>query len=93
MTFLSPSRHTRLNEAVGLLLFLLGLAVSLSLRSYSSTDPSWDTATGSRTLTIFLGLSARNGPICCFRFLASASFLLPVHIWVARLEMGAVFAD
>ncbi len=25
MTFLSPSRHTRLNEAVGLLLFLLGL--------------------------------------------------------------------
>jgi len=29
MTFFSPSRHARLNEAVGLLLFLLGLAVLL----------------------------------------------------------------
>ncbi len=39
MNFLSPTRHTRLNEAVGFLLLLLCLAIWLSLLSYSSTRP------------------------------------------------------
>ena len=60
MTLLSPSRHTRLNEAAGLLLLLLGLAVSLSLVSYSPGDPSWDTATAATHTHNLLGLFARS---------------------------------
>ncbi len=81
MTFLSPSRHTRLNEAVGLLLFLLGLAVSLSLVSYSSADPSWNTATGTTHVHNLLGLFGAKWADLLLQIFGISVFLLPVHIW------------
>lgn len=81
MTLLSPSRHTRLNEAVGLLLLLLGLAVSLSLLSYSSADPSWNTATGLLRTHNLLGLFGAKWADLLLQVFGISVFLLPVHIW------------
>ena len=81
MTLLSPSRHARLNEAVGLLLFLLGLAVVLSLVSYSSADPSWNTATATTHTHNLLGLFGAKGADLLFQIFGISVLLLPVHIW------------
>ncbi|HSU59540.1 MAG TPA: DNA translocase FtsK 4TM domain-containing protein [Bryobacteraceae bacterium] len=81
MTFLSPSRHTRLNEAVGILLLLLGLAVSLSLLSYSSADPSWDTATGATHTHNLLGLFGARWADLLLQIFGISIFLLPIHLW------------
>ncbi len=81
MTLLSPSRHNRLNEAVGILLLLLGLAVSLSLVSYSSADPSWNTAyTVARTHNL-LGLFGAKWSDFFLQVFGFSIFLLPVTIW------------
>lgn len=42
MKFLSPTKHNRLNEAVGFILFSLTLLLLLSLVSYHPLDPSWN---------------------------------------------------
>ena len=79
--FLSPTRHTRLNEAVGFLLFLAGLAVSLSLLSYSAADPSWNTATGAVRTHNLLGLFGANWADFLLQVFGVSVFLLPVHLW------------
>ncbi len=81
MTLLSPSRHTRLNEAVGLLLLLLGLAVSLTLVSYSSADPSWDTATAATRTHNLLGFFGAKWADLLLQIFGISVFLLPLHIW------------
>ena len=40
MNFLVPTKHPRLNEAIGLILFTVTILVLLSLLSYHPTDPS-----------------------------------------------------
>ncbi len=79
--FLSPSRYTRLNEAVGILLFLLGLAVSLSLLSYSPADPSWNTATGVAHTHNLLGIFGAKWADFFLQVFGVSVFLLPIHIW------------
>jgi DNA segregation ATPase FtsK/SpoIIIE, S-DNA-T family len=79
--FLSPTRYRRLNEAVGILLFLLGLAVSLSLLSYSSSDPSWNTATSVQQTHNLLGISGSRWADFLLQIFGISVFLLPVHIW------------
>ncbi len=81
MTFLSPSRHTRLNEAVGLILSLLGLAVVLSLISYSPTDPSWNTATGTIHTHNLLGIVGAQWADLLLEAFGVSAFLLPLHLW------------
>lgn len=81
MNILSPSRYTRLNEAVGILLLLFGLAVSLSLVSYSPADPSWDTATGVTRVHNLLGISGAKWADLLFQVFGISVFLLPIHIW------------
>ncbi len=81
MTLLSPSRHTRLNEAVGILLLLLGLAVSLSLVSYSAADPSWNTATAAVHTRNLLGLSGAKWADLSLQIFGISVFLLPIQIW------------
>jgi S-DNA-T family DNA segregation ATPase FtsK/SpoIIIE len=81
MTLLSPSRHTRLNEAVGLLLLLLGLAVALSLLSYAPADPSWDTATALSRPHNLLGLFGARWSDLLFQTFGIAALLLPVHLF------------
>ncbi len=79
--FLSPTRYTRLNEAVGILLFLMGLAVSLSLLSYSPADPSWNTATGDAHTHNLLGISGARWADLLLQVFGVSVFLLPVHLW------------
>lgn len=81
MTLLSPSRHHRLNEAVGLLLLLLGLAVTLSLVSYSSADPSWNTATAATHTHNLLGRFGAKWADLLFQIFGVSVLLLPIHIW------------
>src|ERR1022692_4429759 len=49
---LSPTQHRRLNEIVGFLLLSWGLVMLLSLVSYHTQDPSFDTAAASRPLNL-----------------------------------------
>ncbi len=81
MTFLSPSRHARLNEAVGFLLFLLGLAVLLSLASYSPGDASWDTATGLKQTHNLLGISGAQWSDLLLQVFGISAYLLPLYLW------------
>lgn len=79
--YLSPSKYTRLNEAVGLILFLLGLAVALSLLSYSPHDPSWNTATGLTRVHNWLGLFGAQWADFVLQVFGLSAFLLPLHVW------------
>ncbi|HEX4769742.1 MAG TPA: DNA translocase FtsK 4TM domain-containing protein [Bryobacteraceae bacterium] len=81
MTFLSPSRFRRLNEAVGFLLLLLGLAVVLSLVSYSPLDPSANTATAVTRTHNLLGLFGAFWADFILQVFGISAFLLPIHIW------------
>ncbi len=97
MNFLSPTRHTRLNEAVGFVLLLLSLAIWLSLLSYSSTDPSWNTATETARIHNLLG---RNGAVwsdILLQIFGVSIFLLPIHLgllgwkWVRNTPVHAAW--
>jgi S-DNA-T family DNA segregation ATPase FtsK/SpoIIIE len=80
MSFLSPTPHTRLNEAVGILLLLLSLAVWLGLLSFSSADPSWNTATGVTVTHNLLGVFGAKWADLLFQIFGLSVFLLPIHI-------------
>ncbi len=93
MMFLSPTRHHRLNEAVGILLLLLGLAVSLSLLSYSAADPSWNTATGTTHVHNLLGHFRRAlGRLAVAGFWGKRVFVARAYLG-AGMEMGALVGD
>ncbi len=81
MNLFAPSRYTRLNEAVGFLLLLLGLAVVLSLVSYSPADPSWNTATAAPHANNLLGLAGAKWSDFLLQAFGISAFLLPLHIW------------
>jgi S-DNA-T family DNA segregation ATPase FtsK/SpoIIIE len=82
MTFLSPSRHSRLNEAVGFLLLLLGLAMVLSLASYAPTDPSWNTATSAVRTHNLLGVFGAEAADLALQIFGLSAYLLPTLTWV-----------
>jgi S-DNA-T family DNA segregation ATPase FtsK/SpoIIIE len=79
MNFLSPTRSPRLNEAVGILLLLISLAGWLGLLSYSSTDPSWNTATGVKHAHNLLGLFGAKWSDLLLQIFGISIFLLPLH--------------
>ena len=82
MTFLSPARHSRLNEVVGFLLFLLGLGIALSLASFSPSDPSWDTASHVvRTQNLTGRLGAFTADLL-LQFFGLGAYLLPLLLWL-----------
>jgi S-DNA-T family DNA segregation ATPase FtsK/SpoIIIE len=80
MSFLSPTPHKRLNEAVGILLLLLSLAVWLCLLSYSSADPSWNTASGAIATHNLLGRFGAKWADVLFQIFGISVFLLPIHV-------------
>ena len=79
MNFLSPTRSPRLNEAVGILLLLVSLAGWLGLLSYSSADPSWNTATGLKHPHNLLGLFGARWSDLLLQIFGVSIFLLPLH--------------
>jgi DNA segregation ATPase FtsK/SpoIIIE, S-DNA-T family len=79
MNFLSPTRNPRLNEAVGILLLLVSLAGWLGLLSYSSADPSWNTATGVTHTHNLLGRFGAVWSDLLLQIFGISIFLLPLH--------------
>lgn len=82
MSFLSPTRTPRLNEALGILMLLASLAMWLSLLSYSGTDPSWNTAAVTARTHNLLGLFGARWSDFFLQVFGIAIFLLPIHVGV-----------
>ncbi len=82
MSFLSPARHSRLNEVVGFLLFLLGLGIALSLASFNPSDPSWDTATHVVRTQNLMGRLGAFGADLLLQFFGLGAYLLPLLLWL-----------
>jgi len=81
MKLLSPTDHKRLNEVIGFLLLSLGLVMLLSLVSYHTQDPSWDTAAESQPLNLvgYLGSYASD---LLFQSFGATAFLFPLLIFL-----------
>ena len=93
MTFLTrattPTNNKRLNELIGLLIFLSSILLALSLVSYSPADPSLNTsssAQGGREVANWIGMA---GALCsdlllqCFGI---AVFLAPVFLFLYAMR-------
>ena len=76
MKLLSPTQHKRLNEVIGFLLLSLGLVLLLSLVSYHTQDPSFDTAAVSRPLNL-VGYPGSYLSDLCFQAFGAAAFVFP----------------
>jgi S-DNA-T family DNA segregation ATPase FtsK/SpoIIIE len=77
MELLSPTQHKRLNEVTGFLLLSMGLVALLSLVSYHTQDPSWDTSSSSHPLNL-VGYPGSYLADLCFQMFGGAAFLFPL---------------
>jgi S-DNA-T family DNA segregation ATPase FtsK/SpoIIIE len=78
MKLLGPTPHSRLNEVAGAVYLAVALAMALSLVSYHSEDPSWNTSTGAARA---LNLVGRPGAVFAdfsLQTLGLVAFALPV---------------
>jgi len=80
MKLLGPTTFRRLNEAVGVVSLLLGVALLLVLASYHPSDPSWNTATGSAEVRNLFGSAGSHVADLLVQVLGFAAFTLPVFI-------------
>jgi S-DNA-T family DNA segregation ATPase FtsK/SpoIIIE len=81
MKLLSPTEHVRLNEIVGFLLLLAGLALLLSLVSYHTQDPSLNTASSAHPLNL-VGYPGAYLADFFFQIFGATSFLFPLLIFI-----------
>jgi S-DNA-T family DNA segregation ATPase FtsK/SpoIIIE len=94
MKLLSPTPHRRLNEIVGFLLLSLGLVMLLSLVSYHTQDPSFDTAAASRPLNL-IGYPGSYLSDLFFQMFGAVAFLFPLLTfllswkWIRSEELQA----
>jgi S-DNA-T family DNA segregation ATPase FtsK/SpoIIIE len=77
MTILGPTPIRRLNEAGGVVLLASAVCLILSLVSYHSSDPSWNTATGSVEPANFIGSVGSHIADFGLQGLGLAAYLLP----------------
>jgi DNA segregation ATPase FtsK/SpoIIIE, S-DNA-T family len=85
MNFLAPTKHPRLNEAIGLVLFTVTILVLLSLISYHPTDPSLNVSRNPLTdhsVRNFIGEFGSTLADLLFQVLGYPAFLLPVILAV-----------
>ncbi len=80
MKLLGPTQHKRLNEAIAFLFLFIGLAIILSLVSYSAVDPSWNTATGVTQPSNLMGRFGSHLSDLCFQLFGLSSFAIPILI-------------
>jgi S-DNA-T family DNA segregation ATPase FtsK/SpoIIIE len=81
MSFLVPSKHPRINEAVGLVFFTLTVLIFLSLISYHPSDPSLNSSRNLLTdhnVGNFIGKFGSTLSDLLLQLLGYPSFLLPV---------------
>jgi S-DNA-T family DNA segregation ATPase FtsK/SpoIIIE len=81
MKLLSPTQHVRLNEIVGFLLLLAGLALLLSLVSYHTQDPSFNTASLAHPLNL-IGYPGSYLADLFYQIFGAASFLFPLLVFL-----------
>ncbi len=81
MKLLSPTQHKRLNEVIGFLLLSLGLVMLLSLVSYHTQDPSWDTAAESQPLNL-IGYPGSYVSDLLFQAFGATAFLFPLLMFL-----------
>jgi S-DNA-T family DNA segregation ATPase FtsK/SpoIIIE len=97
MRFLNPTRHDRLNEAAGIVLFLAGLFVILSLASYSHLDSSWNTATGPGRPHNLTGAAGAHVADFFLQIFGLSAYAIPVLMfllawrWVRSAAMESPF--
>jgi DNA segregation ATPase FtsK/SpoIIIE, S-DNA-T family len=82
MKFVSPTRHRRLNEAVGFLLLLAGIGLALSLISYNPLDSSWNTATGTVRVANLMGRAGAYFADLSLQVFGLSSYLLTAFFWL-----------
>jgi DNA segregation ATPase FtsK/SpoIIIE, S-DNA-T family len=98
MKILGPTRYSRLNEAVALVLILAGLFVLLSLVSYHSQDPSFDTVAGATKTQNLTGPLGAGISDLLLQLLGFTAYALPVLIimlawkWLRSEPVGAPYA-
>ena len=80
MKFISPTERRRLNELVGILLLLSGIALGLSLESYNPLDPSWNTATPSGQPQNLLGYPGAFLSDLALQLFGFGAFLFPLML-------------
>jgi len=81
MKLLSPTEYKRLNEVIGFVLLSLGLVVLLSLVSYHTQDPSWDTAAESQPLNL-IGYPGSYAADLLFQAFGATAFLFPLLMFL-----------
>jgi S-DNA-T family DNA segregation ATPase FtsK/SpoIIIE len=81
MKLLSPTQHRRLNEVIGLLLLSLGLVILLSLVSYQTQDPSWDTASEAHPKNL-IGYPGSYAADLLFQAFGATAFLFPLLMFL-----------
>ncbi len=81
MKLLSPTQHKRLNEVTGFLLLSAGLVLLLSLVSYHTQDPSWDTAAESHPLNL-VGFPGAYLADVFLQTFGAVAFLFPLLTFV-----------
>ncbi len=87
MTFLTrattPTNNKRLNELIGLLIFLSSILLALSLVSYSPADPSMNTAAaaqGGREISNWIGIAGALTADLLLQAIGVSVFLVPVFL-------------
>ena len=81
MNWLVPTKYTRLNEAVGLVLFTAAILIILSLVSYHPMDPSFNVARntiGKDVVQNFVGKFGSHTADLLLTAVGFGSFLLPI---------------
>ncbi|HEY6347417.1 MAG TPA: DNA translocase FtsK 4TM domain-containing protein [Bryobacteraceae bacterium] len=82
MSYLGPTRHPRLNEAIAVVYLFTGLFVFISLASYYPFDPSLNTASGALKP---VNLTGRAGAYLADFFLQTLGFgaySIPTFLWI-----------
>ncbi len=82
MSFLGPTRHNRLNEALGFVFAFAGVFIALSLVSYYPQDASWNTVTGAVRPHNLTGIAGAHIADLCFQLLGFTAFGIPLLIWM-----------
>ncbi len=80
MTLLGPTRHSRLNEAVAVVLLFFGAALMLALISYRPEDPSLNTATGAIRPLNLIGFAGSYAADFLLQAVGLTAFAFPVLV-------------
>ena len=82
MKILGPTRFHRLNEAGALVFLFAGLFFILSLVSYHSQDPSWNSTSGALRAHNLTGFAGSYTSDLCLQVLGLSAFAIPVLLWM-----------